>query len=239
MGCVADFVVEKRVYFAVYREGDPNDCGTLMAVAYPNGFSTDRTGMTVNGLNGMSEPRNMNFPWFALQVRSRYENVAAAHLSGKGYECFLPKYTTRRRWSDRFHELESPLFPGYLFCRLNPLDRHPIHITPGVVLIVGQGKNPEPIDETEIAAIRSAVKSGLPSQPCPFLKIGQRVRIDDGPLCGLEGVLLDFKGHHRLVLSVTLLQRSIAVQVEDAWVTPILQISRVHTGPVRTSAIVL
>jgi transcription antitermination factor NusG len=178
----------------------------------------------------------MNYPWFALQVRSRYEGVAAAHLSGKGYECFLPKHKSRRRWSDRFKEVESPLFPGYVFCRLDPHDRLPIRITPGVILIVGQGKTPEPIDESEIAAIQSAVKSGLPSQPCPFLQIGQRVRIDNGPLWGLEGVLLDFKGHHRLVLSVTLLHRSIAVQVEGAWVTPVLQNSRVHSELASISA---
>src|ERR1700739_123322 len=135
--------------------------------------------MKLNSWKGMREPRNMNYPCLALQVRSRYENIAAAHLSGKGYECFLPLYKTRRRWSDRFKEMECPLFPGYVFCRLNPLDRLPIHITPGVILIVGQGKTPEPIDETEIEAIQSAVKSGLPSQPCPFLQIGQRVRIDD------------------------------------------------------------
>lgn len=187
----------------------------------------------------MSELRDMNDPWFALQVRSRYESVAAAHLSGKGYECFLPKYKSRRRWSDRFKEVECPLFPGYVFCRLNPLYRLPIHITPGVILIVGRGKTPEPIDETEIAAIQSVVKSGLPSQPYPFLQIGQRVRIDGGPLWGLEGVLLDFKGRHRLVLSVTLLRRSVAVQIEDSWVMPIPQHPRITTEPVSASAVVL
>ena len=210
-----------------------------MAVAYSNDLIQDCTRMKLTGLKGMSESRNMNYPWFALQVRSRYENIAAAHLTGKGYECFLPLYKSRRRWSDRFKEVECPLFPGYVFCRLNPLDRLPIRITPGVILIVGQGKTPEPIDETEIAAIQSAVKSGLPSQPYPFLQIGQRVRIDNGPLWGLEGVLLDFKGHNRLVLSVTLLRRSVAVQIEDAWVTPILQHPRVSTGPVNTSAAAL
>jgi transcription antitermination factor NusG len=109
---------------------------------------------------------------------------------------------------------------------------------PGVSLIVGMGKTPIPIDEAEIAAIQSTVKSGLPSQPWPFIQIGQRVRIEQGPLCGLEGVLLDFRGRHRLVLSVTLLQRSIAVQVEDAWVTPIPQRSRAYAGPVGTPAVV-
>ena len=180
----------------------------------------------------------MSYPWFALQVRSRYENIATAHLSGMGYESFLPLYKCRRRWSDRFKEIERPLFPGYVFCRLNPLDRLPILITPGVFLIVGLGKTPVPIDEAEIAAIQSAVKSGLPSQPWPFMQIGQRVRIEHGPLCGLDGVLLDFRGHHRVVLSVTLLQRSIAVQVENAWVTPIPQQARAYAGSASNQAVV-
>jgi transcription antitermination factor NusG len=180
----------------------------------------------------------MSFPWFALQVRSRYENIVTAHLTGMSYESFLPLYMSRRRWSDRFKEIECPLFPGYVFCRLNPLDRLPILMILGVSLIVGMGKTPEPIDEIEIAAIQSAVKSGLPSQPWPFIQIGQRVRIEHGPLCGLEGILLDFRGRHRLVLSVTLLQRSIAVQVEDAWVTPTPQRPRAYTGLGNTPLVV-
>jgi transcription antitermination factor NusG len=167
------------------------------------------------------EPGEMSYPWFALQVRSRYENIVTAHLGGKGHEWFLPLYKCRRRWSDRFKEIEQPLFPGYLFCRLNPLNRLPILTIPGVVLIVGTAKTPIPVDETEIASIQATIKSGLPSEPWRFLKIGQKVRMKYGPLCGLEGILLDFRGRHRLVLSVTLLQRSIAVQVEDDWVMPL------------------
>ncbi len=180
----------------------------------------------------------MSYPWFALQIRGRYENIVTAHLGGKGYEWFLPLYKCRRRWSDRFKEIEGPLFPGYVFCRLNPLDRLPILTTPGVVLIVGTGKTPVPIDETEIVAIQAAVKSGLPSQPWPFVQIGQRMRIEYGPLCGLEGILLDFRRHHRLLLSVTLLQRSIAVQVENAWVTPIPHQVRTYAGPASNPAVV-
>jgi transcription antitermination factor NusG len=194
--------------------------------------------MVGSGLERVKEPRKMTYPWFALQVRSRYENIATAHLSSMGYESFLPLYKCRRRWSDRFKTIERPLFPGYVFCRLNPLDRLPILITPGVFLIVGLGKTPVPIDEAEIAAIQSAVKSGLPSQPWPFMQIGQRVRIEHGPLCGLDGVLLDFRGHHRVVLSVTLLQRSIAVQVENAWVTPIPQQARAYAGSASNRAVV-
>jgi transcription antitermination factor NusG len=171
----------------------------------------------------------MSYPWFALQVRGHYENIVTAHLGGKGYEWFLPLYKSQRRWSDRFKEIERPLFPGYLFCRLNPSNRLPILMIPGVVRIVGFGETLVPIDEPEIAAIQVAVKSGLPSQPWPFLQIGQRVRIEHGPLCGLDGVLLDFRGHCRLVLSVTLLKRSIAVQVDGAWVTPLPQQPWVRT----------
>jgi len=93
----------------------------------------------------------MSYPWFALQVRSRFENIVTAHLSGMGYESFLPLYMCRRRWSDRFKEIECPLFPGYVFCRLNPLNRLPILMIPGVSLIVGMGKTPISIDEAEIA----------------------------------------------------------------------------------------
>ena len=174
----------------------------------------------------------MSYPWFALQVRSRYENLVATQLTGKGYEWFLPSYKCRHRWSDRFKEIERPLFPGYIFCRLDPLNRLPILTIPGVALIVGIGKTPVPIDETEIAAIQVVVKSEIPSQRWPFLKIGQRVRIEYGPLGGLEGILLDFKGQHHLVLSVTLLQRSVAVQVEGAWVTPLPQQPLTRSGPV-------
>ncbi len=173
----------------------------------------------------------MSYPWFALQVRSRYENIVTAHLDGKDYEWFLPLYKSRRRWSDRFKEIERPLFPGYLFCRLNPLNRLPILTTPGVVRIVGTSKTPIPIDETEIAAIQAAVKSGLPSQPLQFLRIGQRVRMNQGPLCGLEGILLNFRGRNHLVLSVTILQRSVAVQVENAAVTSIPHKAWAHPEP--------
>lgn len=178
-------------------------------------------------LLGHSEPtldsldEHRGFPWFALQVRSRSEDVVATFLRGKGYEWFLPTYRCRRRWSDRIKELELPLFPGYLFCRFDPQHRLPILKTPGLISIVGIAKNPIPVDESEITALRSLVSSGLPRQPWPYLQTGQRVRIDYGALCGLEGILLDFKGRHRVVLSVTLLQRSVAAEIDIAWVTPI------------------
>ena len=168
-------------------------------------------------------PSNGSYPWFALRVRSRYENTVATFLGGKGYEWFLPLYKSRRAWSDRIKEIQLPLFPGYVFCRFDLQRRLPILTTPGVVSVVGIGRCPVPIDDAEIAAIQTSVRSGLSSRPWPFLEIGQRVRVEYGPLCGLEGILLDFKGQRRLVLSVTLLQRSVAVEVDGAWVMAIPQ----------------
>ena len=160
-------------------------------------------------------------PWFALQVRSRHEKTVAAYLDGKGYEWFLPTYQLRKRWSDRVKDVELALFPGYLFCRFDPQDRLPILKTPGMISIVGTAKTPTAVDEVEIEALRTLVQSGLPRQPWPYLQVGQRVRIEHGSLTGIEGILLRHKGQDRMVLSVTLLQRSTAVEIDGTWVSPI------------------
>jgi transcription antitermination factor NusG len=157
-------------------------------------------------------------PWFALHVRTRHEAGVAAHLHGMGYEDFLPVHKSRTRWSDRTKEMEHPLFPGYLFCRFNPQNRLPILKTPGVIQVVGYGRQPTPIDENEIEAIQALVIAGIPSQPWPFCEVGQKVRIESGPLFGREGVLVEFKGSQRLILSVALLQRSVAVEIDASQV---------------------
>jgi transcription antitermination factor NusG len=171
-----------------------------------------------SGVRGM-ETTGREHAWYAVQVRTRYENMAATALRGKGYEPFLPMFTSRRRWSDRIKEIQLPLFPGYLFCQLNPQNRLPILTTPGVIQIVGVGRNPMPIDGGEVEAIQAVVKAGLSREPWPFLQVGNRVRIEFGPLSDREGILLAFKGQYRVVLSVTLLQRSVAVEVDRAWVS--------------------
>jgi transcription antitermination factor NusG len=162
--------------------------------------------------------RSEEYPWFALQVRSRRESCVADYLRGQGYEWLLPLYKCRRRWSDRIKEVQTPLFPGYLFCRFDPQDRLPILKTPGVIQIVGVNRTPVAVDEAEISAIQTMVAAGVPNQPWPFLQVGEKVRIESGSLCGLEGILLDFKGSHRLVLSISLLQRSVAVEIDSAFV---------------------
>ncbi len=160
------------------------------------------------------------FPWFALQVRTQYERGVAEFLRGSGYEWFLPLYKCRKRWSDRIKEVEIPLFPGYLFCRFDPVNRLPILKTPGVIQIVGCNREPSVIDENEISAIQTLVSSGIPNQPWPYLHTGDRVQIESGPLRGMSGILTDFKGKHRLIVSITLLQRAVAVEIDSALVTP-------------------
>jgi transcription antitermination factor NusG len=169
--------------------------------------------MSVAGLNN-------NNQWYAVRVRSQHEDMVARHLRVRGLEAFLPLYRGKQRWSDRFKEIDFPLFPGYVFCRFDPADRLPVLTVPGVVHLVGTGKNPVPIDGEEIQAIQVAVGSGSPRQPWPYLEIGQRVRIEHGPLCGVEGILLGARGNRRLVLSITLLQRSVAVEINEEWVRP-------------------
>jgi transcription antitermination factor NusG len=130
----------------------------------------------------------------------------------------VPLYRSRRRWSDRVKEIETPLFPGYLFCQFDPYNRFPIVSTPGVIRIVGVGRQPVSIDQSEISAIQTLVQCKLGRQPWPFLEVGERVQIMSGPLNGLEGILIDFKGVHRVVLSVTLLRRSVAVELDSVHV---------------------
>jgi transcriptional antiterminator NusG len=117
----------------------------------------------------------------------------------------------------RIREVEAPLFPGYLFCRFDFGVGPRIVTTPGFVRVVGFGKTPTPVEASEIRAVQTMIQSGLLVEPHPFLRIGQRVRLLDGPLSGLEGILVRIKNSHRLVVSVTLLQRSLAVEIETDW----------------------
>lgn len=158
--------------------------------------------------------------WYALYVRPRAERMVAQILQEKGYDLFLPTHRCRRRWADRVKELDMPLFPGYVFCRVTAASSGRIVTTQGVIRIVGIGNAPIPIDDGEIEALRTVVSSSLSVEPWPFLRVGQKVRIEVGPLSGLEGVVVRFASRARLVLSISLLQRSVAVEMDGSWVTP-------------------
>ena len=167
--------------------------------------------------------------WYALQVYQRLEKITTLLLNQKGFELFLPTYSVRRRWSDRVKVVERPLFPGYLFCRLDPRQRWlPVLTTPGVVSIVGTGKEPIAIPETEIETVRRIVRSATAAEPWPYLHCGDRVTISDGPLRGFEGILAEMKNECKV--SIHLLQRSVAVVVDREIVLP-RNVARPLTGP--------
>lgn len=165
--------------------------------------------------------RSNSLPWFAVSVKARAEKSVAAIAQYNGFEQFLPLYKSRRRWSDRIKLLEFPLFAGYVFCRIDPACRMQLLTLPGVRQIVGAGKSPIPIDDAEIAALQVAAKSGLAAEPWPFLCAGQQVLLKEGPLAGLEGLLVEVRKNYRLLLSVTLLNRAVAIEIERDWVTPV------------------
>jgi transcription antitermination factor NusG len=161
------------------------------------------------------------FRWYALHLRSRHEKVVEQALQGKGYPVLCPFYTVKRKRSDRTVEVEVPLFPGYLFCHFDALDRLPILKTSGVVSVVGIGGAPQPVEDLEIRSIQTIVASGRQVQPWPLLRQGQKVRIQAGPLCGAEGTLLQVRSKCRLVVLVSVLQRAVAVELDQDTVAPL------------------
>lgn len=173
------------------------------------------------GLHFGLNPDVRSSRWYALYVRSRHEKVVESGLRGKGYSAFSPFYRVRRQRVDRIAEVDVPLFPGYVFCHFDSSKRLPILMTPGIVGVVGPGNRPEPVDDTEIASIRSIALSGRPVQPWPFLRSGQRIRLHAGPLMGAEGIFLRVKDEYHLVVSITLLQRAVSVIIEKDAVSPL------------------
>jgi len=162
-------------------------------------------------------------PWYALRVKSNREWVTSEALLARGYSVCLPLYRVRGRRTDRVQMIDLPLFPGYLFCSFDVSNRLPILTVPGVVHIVSVGRVPRSVDESEMAALFVVIKSGLPVIPTSYLPVGHRILLDRGPLSGVEGVIVSHKNEDQLIVSVSLLQRSIAVEVDRHWIKPIVQ----------------
>ena len=176
-------------------------------------------------------------PWFALRVRSNFERTTALHLGQRGFEQYVPTYNDEARWSDRTKAVDRLLFPGYVFCRLDPHNRLPVVSAPGVVSVLGFGKIPVPVPDQEIEAIRTMLASGLRIKPWPFLQVGQRVLVQRGALEGVEGILLRFKNFCRIVVSITILQRSVSTELDEDAVRPVTTGPSPHRAPVRSSIV--
>jgi len=163
--------------------------------------------------------------WYALQVRARWESSTALLLAGKGYQTVLPTYKTtyekRKSLSGGLKHTNAPLFPGYVFCQFDVQNCLPILVTPVVIAAIRCGRQPIPVDDAEIAALQTIVSSGLRAEPWPYLELGQKIRVEIDALKGLEGILINFKGNHRIVVSVSLLRRSVALEIDRSCVTPI------------------
>jgi transcription termination/antitermination protein NusG len=157
--------------------------------------------------------------WFAVQVWTGREQVSARHLGQRGYEVLLPRYRERHRWSDRIKVIERALFAGCVFCRLAPQIFGKVVLAPGVIRIVGNSQGPLPIPASEIDAIQRIVATPLPAEPWPVPHVGERVRVERGPLRGLEGVVVLVKNVRRLVVSVSVLQRAVAVEIDADWIS--------------------
>ena len=178
----------------------------MAAACAKNGFTGERSKRETMNLNGYDGR------WCAVQVRPRHEVFVSTMLRSKGYEEFLPLSRTKRQWSDRAKQIETPLFPGYVFCRLNPGVCGAIVTTPGVMRLVGTRKEVAVIEDHEIEAIQRIVNSSLKAEPCMYT-IGDRLRFATGPFEGIEGVVTRYNNQRCLVVSIDLIQSSISVEI--------------------------
>jgi transcriptional antiterminator NusG len=172
--------------------------------------STSELLLTNPGL-GLDQPS-----WFAIQTRSRYEKKVTVELQERGVKAFLPLYSAKRQWSDRRQIVQLPLFPGYVFVRIAPMLETRVSVlrTNGVLSFVGVRNMGIPIPDCEIEGIQTVLEGGAASEPYPYLKVGQQVRICGGCFDGVSGVLMSVNGDKSLIVSVNLIQRSIAMRIE-------------------------
>ena len=161
--------------------------------------------------------------WYAVRTRSRHEKVVERQLEGQGIEGFCPIVSQVRQWSDRRKQIESPLFPGYVFVRIaaSPEEKVRVLRTLGVVELVGRHGHGLAIPSEQIEAVRILVSSKTPFTKHGFLKVGQRVRVRSGSLDGVEGILVAQNGSRNLVISVEPIQRSLSIRIEGYQVEPV------------------
>ncbi len=166
--------------------------------------------------NPLEIPQADEAAWFAIQTRARSEKKVSAQLETKGVRVFLPVISQVHRWSDRRQLVHLPLFPGYVFVRIDPKSelRLSVLTTMGVYSFVGAGGAGLPIPDKQIDDVRTIVTNPVPFTLYPFLRVGQRVRVKGGCLDGIEGTLISRDSEHRLVVSVELVRRSVAVRID-------------------------
>lgn len=173
------------------------------------------------GLEDRSAAAGQADRWFAVYTKSRAERVVRDHLQDQGLEPFLPEHLVWSRRRDRRLSISVPLFPGYLFVRLAPRNEMLIRVlrTSGVVSILGQGPGtgrPQPVPDQEVESLKLMLAGPGRVSPEPYLRTGDRVRVISGPLTGCTGFVLHRRGAQRLVVSLHIMERSVAVDIPDA-----------------------
>ena len=171
--------------------------------------------------------------WYAIYIRPQFENVVTSHLSRKGIETFLPTCRSLGKPGEHRHP-EAPLFPNYVFCQIHSTEVRSLLMVPGVLHIVGTASGVKPVDDDEMAAIQRIAQAGLQCQPCRFLASGPWVRVADGVLRNLKGILADSRNGVGIVIGISLLQRAVLVELGEA--TRIVPIS--HTGTVLKTTVI-
>jgi transcription termination/antitermination protein NusG len=170
-----------------------------------------------SGLSVLPEyPEYYEALWYAAYTSANHEKRVSEQLGVRKVEHFLPLYASIRRWKDRRVKLELPLFPGYVFVRMALRDRLQVLRVPGVARLVGFDGAPATLPAEEIEALRTSLGSAVRAAPHPYLTAGRRVRVQSGPLAGMTGILVRRKGVARFVVSVDLIQRSVAMEVDEA-----------------------
>jgi transcription antitermination factor NusG len=164
--------------------------------------------------------------WFAVQTRPRHEKKVSLGLKEKGVHCFLPLHREKRRWSDRWKWVELPLFSHYVFVQIPGTTEQRVRVlqTSGVVQFAGAPSYGTPIPDEQIESLQAMVRHRVPLVPHDFLKVGERVRIRGGALNGIEGILAAIKNDRSLIVSVDLIQKSVAIRIEG------FEVERLHSS---------
>lgn len=199
-------------------QASPVPCGIIQSQVVQPGTLNAETSHVLRdeGKTAAAQAR-----WYAVYTRANHEKRVAEQFAGRNVEHFLPQYESLRRWKDRKMRLQMPLFPGYLFVHMASQERLRVLQVPGVVQLVGLHGSPTPLPEEDINRIRKFLGQGWRAEPHPYLQAGRRARVVRGPLAGVEGIVLRRKNRSRLVLSFDLIQRSMAVEMDERDLVPL------------------
>jgi len=195
----------------------------LQPMVVSEDFLTNPQPGLTTGDGGTAAKGELGLNWYALYTCPRHEKSVAHQIKQRSIACFLPLYRSVRRWKDRRKMLELALFPGYVFVQMAVQDRLRVLQLPSAVRLVSFNGQPAILPDAEIDGLRQRLSRGVCVEPHPYLRVGRRVRVCGGPMQGLEGIIVRRKDRCRLVFSLDLIMRSVAVEVDESDVEPVAE----------------